>query len=450
MNDTPRSDTERYLIAGMLFFTARDADLATDALSIYPPSEWVDPNCKIAAETLENMLASGDCVDLVTFSARIRGKFEASVSWAAETSTLWEAHIGPSSVRMSAEKLHREHIKSVYQTALHEALHLTQNPFAGPDEVQNVLRDCLAGMEAANDGEIKPQDQIAEYFSALETGEVPPVSTPWSNLNSALAGGVAPGELVIVGARPSIGKSALAINWAWHSAAVGGNVVMFSLEMSRKQVFDRIAAKLAQVALSEFRGRMTPEAFQKAIIAHESMAGKHIHVDERGMVRPAEIRRICRAKAKTAPLSLVVIDYLQLVTPDNPTNSREQDVSGISRQCKLLAKDLNVPVILLSQLNRECEKHGREPILADLRESGAIEQDADIILFLHCKESEAKAAQQFNRPEPLKVIVAKGRSTGRGDVGLNYDKTHQNIYDMTAEAYAAMKRNRPTSEDNGL
>ena len=221
--------------------------------------------------------------------------------------------------------------------------------------------------------------------------------------------------------------------------------------MTRKQVFDRIAAKLSQVDLRQFRGRMCPETLARARDAQKSMLGRHIYVDERGMLRPAEIRRICRARAKIAPLSLVVIDYLQLVTPDNPSGSREQDVSGISRHCKLLAKDLQVPVLLLSQLNRECEKHGREPILADLRESGAIEQDADIILFLHCREADLKAAQLFGRAEPLKVIIAKGRSTGRGDVGLNYNKACQNIYDMDAQDYAAVKRGQNAAAgDNGL
>ena len=451
MTDIARPVAECHLLGGVLVHGDRDALLGEEVLALYPPAEWADPDCKLAAETMARMIAGGVAVDVISLAGALAGKIKDAYAWAVDIAGMGEAHLGPSGVRGGAARLHDEHVKTLQRAVLQEALLAAENPERNAEDVEIILRESLARVEAVDQVAAQDGDQIADYFAALEVGEAQPVSTPWANLNSALAGGVAPGELVIVGARPSIGKSALAINWAWHAAAVGGNVVVFSLEMSRKQVFDRIAAKLSQTDLREFRGRMTDEAFARARTAYKSMAGRRIHVDERGMLKPAEIRRVCRARAKIAPLSLVVIDYLQLVTPDNPSGSREQDVSGISRHCKLLAKDLNVPVLLLSQLNRECEKHGREPILADLRESGAIEQDADIILFLHCQEAEVRAAQYYGRPEPLKVIVAKGRSTGRGDVGLNYDKAHQNIYDMTAENYAELKRGKAASAgDNGL
>lgn len=440
---------EAYLLSGILCHNRTDNALVEDVLGIYPVGEWADPACKIAAETMAGMLSGGEVVDLVSLGCALRGKLQNAMSWAADLVNV-NAHLGPSTARSSAESLHREYVKSLYRASLQEALHLADNPAAKPDEVEGILRDCLSRMSEVDLGSLDAQDQIADYFANLEAGEAQPVPTPWSNLDYALAGGVAPGELVIVGARPSVGKSALAINWAWHSAAVGGNVVMFSLEMSRKQVFDRIVAKLAHIDSRAFRGKMEPGHLARAHEAGKSMQGKRIYVDERGLVKPAEVRRVCRKLSKNAPLSLVVIDYLQLMTPDNVTGNREQDVSSISRAFKLLAKDLSVPVILLSQLNRECEKNGRKPMLSDLRESGAIEQDADTIMFLHTNKTEAEMAQKFNLPEALEVIIAKGRSTGKAEVGLMYDKACQNIYDMTSEDYATMKTAKKQVEDNGL
>ena len=451
MNDIPRGMAERYLLGGVLVHGHSEAGLAEEVLAVYPVVEWLDPECRLAAAAVGRLAAGGEVVDVIRLSDALAGEIRDAYAWVLETAEIGEAHLGAKGVRWGAARLHDEHVKALHRAVLQGALTAAQNPQLRAEEVEGILREGLARVEAADPGDLQGADQVAAYFSDLEIGEARPLPTPWAGLNQALAGGAAPGELVIIGARPSIGKSALAINWAWHAAATGGNVVVFSLEMTRKQVFDRIAAKLSQVDLRQFRGRMCPETLARARDAQKSMLGRHIYVDERGMLRPAEIRRICRARAKIAPLSLVVIDYLQLVTPDNPSGSREQDVSGISRHCKLLAKDLQVPVLLLSQLNRECEKHGREPILADLRESGAIEQDADIILFLHCREADLKAAQLFGRAEPLKVIIAKGRSTGRGDVGLNYNKACQNIYDMDAQDYAAVKRGQNAAAgDNGL
>ena len=439
---------EAYLLSGLLNWNRADNELVEEVLVTYPAQEWEDPACRLAAEEMTALLAGGEAVDLASLGMALRGKVRDAMVWLSELS-FNDAHLGPTSIKRSAERLHDGYVKALYKAALQDAINTTDDPIAKPAEVETVVRNCLNRMLEIDLGDLK-QDHIAEYFSGLEAGEAQPVSTPWSNLNHALAGGVAPGELVIIGARPSVGKSALAINWAWHSAAVGGNVAVFSLEMSRKQVFDRIAAKLAQIDLRAFRGKMTPEHLARVHEAGKSMHGKRLFVDERGMIKPAEIRRVCRKLAKTAPLSLVVIDYLQLMTPDATTGSREQDVSSISRAAKLLAKDLNVPVLLLSQLNRDCEKNGREPMLSDLRESGAIEQDADIVMFLHTSKAEMEAAQKFFRPEKFMVIVAKGRSTGRDKVGLMYDKACQNIYDMTAEDYAALERQKGRSEDNGL
>lgn len=449
-----RQDAELNLLAGILWHGRKDSDLAEDVLSIFRPEMWIEPKCYITAKAMQRMLDEGEevCLDLVC--AKVLSEICGASLWLAETFERGESFIGPSSVRHAAEKLFYEHVKAQSVLSLSEALRVAKDPGYDLATLQDVVGGCLSSIENSEAPRAGGKDQLDEYFNQLEAGEAPLIRTPWDGLNYALAGGVSPGELVVIGARPSVGKSAFAVNWLWNVAACGGNTVFFSLEMSKREVFNRISAKLAQVDLREFRGKMSTATLAK--VQNEAlprMEGKGLFVDDRGQISPAEMRRICKTRAKIKPLSLVVIDYLQLVTPDEKQGNREQEVSSISRKCKLLAKDLNVPVLLLAQLNREIEKQNREPKLSDLRESGAIEQDADTILFLHQGKREAERCQAKNLPEPLKVIVSKGRNTGTGFTKLVYNKAIQNIVDMDGEFKARiemMTRGYSSFVDNGL
>lgn len=444
-----RKQKEMGLLAGMLRHYQQDPDLVPDVLDTYKPEMWLAHNCKATAQIMRQMADEGEEHRLDLVAARLFNKmgetengnplFGPDISpslWLFEIYE-WDGHLGPATVRIAAQKLFEEHLKDLSLLALSEAMSQAQNPAIPLDVLASSVKNCFELLE--NNGMTESVDQLAEYSAMLETGEALPTPTPWENLNHALAGGVAPGELVVIGARPSVGKSALAINWAWNVADKGGNVAFFSLEMSRKQVFDRIAAKLAQINLGLFRGKMSQGLFEKVQAeALLPMAGKSLFVEDKGQITPAKIRQVCKSKHKLAPLSLIVIDYLQLVTPDEKKGNREQDVSSISRACKLLAKDLSVPVILLAQLNREAEKTGRAPKLSDLRESGAIEQDADTILFLHQDQRDANACIKRKWAEPLQVLIAKGRSTGKGFAKLVYDKPTQSILDMTKEHQGRM------------
>lgn len=448
-----RAEAELNLLAGILWHARRDSDLAEDVLSIFKPEMWIEPKCQITARAIRRMVDDGEEAHLDLVCARVLSEICGASIWLAEIFERGESFIGPSTVRHAAEKLFCEHVKAQSVLSISEAMRVAKDPGYDLATLQDVIAGCLAGIENSETPRAMT-NQIDEYFAQLEAGESPVIRTPWDGLNYALAGGVSPGELVVIGARPSVGKSAFAVNWLWNVAACGGNTVFFSLEMSRREVFNRIAAKLAQVNLREFRGKMSAALLAKIQDeALQRMNGKGLFVDERGQITPAEMRRVCKAQAKKKALSLVVIDYLQLVTPDEKQGNREQEVSSISRKCKLLAKDLNVPVLLLAQLNREIEKQNREPKLSDLRESGAIEQDADTIMFLHQDKRDAGRCQAKGFPEPLKVIVAKGRNTGTGFTSLVYNKAIQNISDMDDEFKARMEimvRGHSTFADNGL
>jgi replicative DNA helicase len=259
-------------------------------------------------------------------------------------------------------------------------------------------------------------DQIFEY-SARRTG----IASGFWPLDR-LTAGFQPRELTILGARPSIGKTAVAGNIAVHVAMSGKTVAFFSLEMPSKALIDRMCCARGQVDLQEHRhGRLNGEQKQHYLQALAEIIEAPLYIDD----QPGQTALAIEAKAgrlqQSAGLDLVVVDYLGLMAGERRgQENREQVIAAISRSMKGLAKRLNVPVLLLSQLNRELYKRNdRRPILSDLRESGAIEQDADMVLFLHRED-------YYNREDPTlagkgELIIAKARNGPLGTVHLNYD-----------------------------
>ena len=219
----------------------------------------------------------------------------------------------------------------------------------------------------------------------LESGEAAkPMPTPWNNLNRVLKGGIAPGELAILAARPGVGKTALAGCFGIETARAGHPVMFVSREVKDETVAARIMSREAKIDSRIFREgiQIAPDLMPKIRKAQSLLDSAPIEIIERSIapMTPREVRRLAKARGH---LGLIVIDYLQLMEPDNRSNSREREVAEMSRAFKQLALDCNCPVLLLSQMSRKAEEENREPRLSDLRESGAIEQDADIVIFLH-------------------------------------------------------------------
>jgi len=259
-------------------------------------------------------------------------------------------------------------------------------------------------------------DKIFEQSAGL-TG----ISSGFPRLDH-LTAGFQPKELTILGARPSIGKTAVAANIAVHVAAAGKTVAFFSLEMPSKALIDRMCCARGKVDLQAHRhGKLKDEQKQYYLGALAEIVATPLYIDDQpGQTATTIEARAARLQA-TAGLSLVVVDYLGLMAAERKgTETREQVVAGISRAMKGMAKRLNVPVILLSQLNRELHKRlDKRPMLSDLRESGAIEQDADLVLFLHREE-------YYNRDDESltgkgELIIAKARNGPLGTVHLHYD-----------------------------
>jgi replicative DNA helicase len=259
-------------------------------------------------------------------------------------------------------------------------------------------------------------DKIFEQSAGL-TG----ISSGFPRLDH-LTAGFQPKELTILGARPSIGKTAVAANIAVHVAAAGKSVAFFSLEMPSKALIDRMCCARGKVDLQAHRhGKLKDDQKQHYLSALAEIVATPLYIDDQAGQTATTIEAKSARLQATAGLHLVVVDYLGLMAAERKgTETREQVVAGISRAMKGMAKRLNVPVILLSQLNRELHKRvDKRPMLSDLRESGAIEQDADLVLFLHREE-------YYNRDDDAlagkgELIIAKARNGPLGTVHLYYD-----------------------------
>lgn len=253
------------------------------------------------------------------------------------------------------------------------------------------------------------------------SGEMTGLSTGYVKLDE-MTGGMQGGDLFILAARPSMGKTALALNFARNAAVDHGKkVAVFSLEMTTRSLVMRMLSSEAQVDFGLFRsGLISTEAHSRLMSAAGTLAEAEIWIDDTGAASVLEMRAKCRRLHSQFGLDLVIVDYLQLARGDRNTQSREQEISEISRGLKGLAKELDIPVIALSQLNRgpETRKEDKRPMLADLRESGAIEQDADVIAFIYRDVVYNKETEYENLAE---LIIAKQRNGPTGTVKLEFE-----------------------------
>lgn len=237
--------------------------------------------------------------------------------------------------------------------------------------------------------------------------------------------GLRGGDLIILAARPAVGKTSFAMNLAANAAKIGSTVVLFSLEMSSVQITQRIIASEAQVPLRRLRSGQLSEADMLAIVNAEAglTANNTLYIDDSPSLTITELRTKARRLFRDVKNGLIIVDYLQLMQPVIPRpNARQVEVAEISRGLKVLAKELDIPIIALSQLSRSIDQRGdKRPMLSDLRESGSIEQDADIVMFLDRSTSEAEA-ESDKRPDlgEAELIVAKHRNGPTRDIKLTF------------------------------
>ena len=311
--------------------------------------------------------------------------------------------------------------KEVVETAESELLKVT-------------AREVKSSYKSLTEFMIEAYNEAEEVCAA--GGEAAGVPTGFPSLDRMLMG-FREGQLIIIGARPAVGKTSFALNLALNAATAGYTVGFFSLEMSGKEIAQRLICAYAMISISDFRmGRISPEQWANINEATQELSKLDILIDDTPGTTVTEIRAKSRRMLHNKEKAIIILDYLQLVSPpaSHRAESRTVEVSEMSRGLKIMAKELKIPLIALSQLSRQVESRtGKRPQLSDLRESGSIEQDADIVMFLDRSADESEAARD-DRPDEgvTRIVVAKNRSGPIGDVDLMFLPASTKFYELDA------------------
>ena len=341
--------------------------------------------------------------------------------------------------------------KAVLRSLIHSAAAIQEQALAAGDEADTILdRAENAIFQLAEDrvrtGLIGIKEVVRDGFERLEKifsegRRITGLATGYAGLDNETAG-LQPSELIILAARPSMGKTAWAINIAQNAAVHDGKVVaVFSLEMSKESLLRRLLASEALVNSRKIQtGFLPKEDKGKLLSALERLMDSKMFIDDTPGITLAEMRaKVRRLKQQEGRLDLIVVDYLQLMTGTNTTGkkgfeNRTQEVSAISRGLKALAKEMKVPVLALSQLSRGSEQRGgdKKPLLSDLRESGSIEQDADVVAFIHREEYYDRDNEDVKGK--AEIIVAKQRNGPTGSVNLAYLADYTRFENLASDA----------------
>lgn len=294
----------------------------------------------------------------------------------------------------------------------------------------------------------------------METGQpVVGIPTGYSDLDN-LTTGFYGGDFVIVGARPAMGKTALVMNWALNIAQQHrGNVAVFNLEMSGIQLTRRLVATLAKVPMGALKNpHLSDSDYQKLADAVETLYSLPLHIDDSSDVSPLEMRGKCRRLKADGGLALVVVDYLQLMRGSKKTENRTQEISEIARALKNMAKELDCPVIALSQLNRGVEsRDDKRPNLSDIRESGSIEAEADLVMFIYRDKYYQRRLADENEFNPgenevAELIIGKHRSGPTGTVLVSFTPAYTRfdlLDEASKEEYKRSQRNKARGGGGG-
>ncbi|MCD4650459.1 MAG: replicative DNA helicase [Candidatus Cloacimonetes bacterium] len=322
--------------------------------------------------------------------------------------------------------------KSTRRMLIEAGTQIIQNAYKTEDDLAMLVDQSeqliFAIAEKSNETAFKKVENLMPETMAqindLMTQNRPIVGVPsgFHALDKKLSG-MRPGQLIILAARPSMGKTALALNIALHNAMLDRKIGIFSMEMPSRDVILRMMSTYSQVEMgSLMKGfNMNEEKVLRLHQFHEAMIGKDLFVDDSGSNSALDIRaKSRRLKAEIDGLDLIIIDYLQLMSSKGARKEgRQQEIADISRQLKMLAKELEVPIVALSQLNRATEsREDKRPQLSDLRESGAIEQDADVVLFIH--RDEYYTRDKCEKPGIAEVIIGKNRNGPTGTAELEF------------------------------
>jgi replicative DNA helicase len=416
-------EAEQSLLGGILI----DNDGLSAAFEVLRGDEFYRDSHRVIFRVIQELFEKNEPIDLITVADLLSEKSQLeAVGGATYLATLVDTV--PSATNVGAyAKIVNE--KALLRRLIQAANEISAWCYGGGKSVEEVLDHAEASIFSITENRIRssysPIKEIVkksiETIESLQENRelVTGVPCHYTDLDK-LTAGFQRSDLIIIAARPSMGKTALALNIARNAALQSGVPVgIFSLEMSKDQLAMRLLCAEARVDSHKIRtGFLSQQECAKMITAAGSFMDAPIYIDDTPAISTLELRAKARRMMADRGLGLVVVDYLQLMRGREGTERREQEISEISRGLKALAKELNIPVIALSQLNRKVEeRNNKRPQLSDLRESGAIEQDADVIAFIYRDEV-------YNPDTPDKgiaeIIIGKQRNGPTGEVKLAY------------------------------
>ncbi|GMA48206.1 replicative DNA helicase [Tetragenococcus muriaticus] len=440
----PPQDIEaEQAVLGAIFL---DSDAIIEAMELLVPNSFYRRSHQIIFQCMMQLNDRNEAIDLITLKAEIEKSNSlediGGISYLTELS-----QISPTSSSISYyAKIVDD--KATLRQLIQTANKIVTTGFEQNENVQEIVEDAEKSiMEVSEKSNSNGFQSIADVLNqtienidelAQNNEEITGLPTGYKALDKMTAG-LQKDELLIIAARPAVGKTAFALNIAQNVGTKTDNTVaIFSLEMGAESLVSRMLCAEGSIDANHLRtGQLTDEEWRNLIVAMGSLSKASIYIDDTPGIKVSEIRARCRKLAQeTGNLGLILIDYLQLIEGSG-RESRQQEVSEISRQLKKIAKELNVPVVALSQLSRGVEqRQDKRPVLSDIRESGSIEQDADIVAFLYRddyyqRENEDEEEEKTNNDNVIEVIIEKNRNGARGTVELLFIKEYNKFSSLS-------------------
>lgn len=431
-------DSEQSVLGAILL----DNEIIHNVIETLQAEDFYRRNHQIIFENMLILAEKREPIDIVTLTAQLRATDKLSESGGVEYISLL-VDIVPTALNTPVyARIVKE--MALRRKVLHEASEIVSEALSAQSDLDSFIDSVEQRILQVADSRVKksltPVSELVKgsirYVEQVyvNKGPVGGIPSGFTDLDTYYTHGFQPGDLVIIAARPSMGKTALALSIARHVGVdLGKGVAVFSLEMSKEQIVLRMLCSEARVSNSRVRaGKLQETDFPRLVDSASKLASASIFVDDTAAMSVIEMRAKCRRLHREKPLSMIVVDYLQLMRGSSKKiERREQEISEISRGLKGLAKELGVPVLALSQLNRSVEnRQDKKPIMADLRESGAIEQDADVICFIYRDEVYHPETADKGIAE---LIIAKHRNGPIGTVRLGFQGEHTRFENLAQE-----------------
>ncbi|WNM24455.1 replicative DNA helicase [Demequina capsici] len=429
-------EAEQSVLGAMLL----SKDAMADVIETVRADDFYKPAHELIFDVATKLYNGGDPVDALTVSAELQRTGQLSRIGGAEYLHTLIATVPSAASAGYYARLVRE--QSILRRLVEAGTRIANMGYDGDGGEVDLIVDgaqaeIFAVTERRNSDDYLPIGDILESTlgqidqASKHDGSLKGVPTGFRDLDD-LTGGLQGGQMIVIAARPAIGKSTLGLDIA-RSASIHHNIasVIFSLEMSKEEITKRMLSSEGNVKLTQLnKGPLGPSDWDRLARASSRVSTAPLFIDDSPNMTLMEIRAKCRRLKQQHNLGLVVLDYLQLMSSGRKVESRQQEVSEFSRALKLLAKEIEVPVIAISQLNRGSEQRGdKKPMLSDMRESGAIEQDADIVILLHRED----AYDRDNRPGEADFIVAKHRAGPTDTIAVAFKKDYAHFADMAPE-----------------